>query len=170
MKSSLTLTGIVDYGTIGDEHLCGEARFSDGKRYRFVIGRELDFPVTHGKPAVLKMALPYMPKEGFRGKPPEEQWAWGNDKRVFPNRAALIMAEYPEYLARAKVEKAADDAAYEVKRKAANEAALRERALQKAAPDLLAACQAYCNPSVDRQVMHDMIRAAITKATTIKTS
>lgn len=121
---------------------------------------------TRKAPAVLKMALPYMPAFGSYGKPPEEQWAWGNDHRVFPKRAALIMEAYPAYLERAKVEKATHDAAEDHANKMAQKAYLLDKALKDAAPELLKACQAQVNPLVDRQAAHEAILAAIAKATT----
>lgn len=174
MKPSFTLTSIVNFGTIGGDHLCGEARFSDGKQYRFLINRVLDkHTLVYGEPKITEMALP---TKSWKG---EETWSW---RVPFPVRAALIMEAYPEYLAKAKVEKEMQDANYEVKRKAANEAHLREKALKEAAPDMLEALQflttTYANIldsirktyPIDGAAEMALVkgRAAITKATTIK--
>lgn len=179
MKSILTLKDIVNYGTIGGPHLAGEARFSDGRRYRFVIISEMDYnvrPHTRKAPAVTSMAIPHDPPK----IDPRGYEMFQDHRSPFPVRAALIMAAYPEYLARAKVEKAERDAANEVKRKAENLAYAQDKALKEAAPDLLAALTdvldslgALSNPSEleNRMGVESATRvfAAITKATTIPT-
>lgn len=154
MKPSFTLIDIVNFGTVGDDHLAGEARFSDGKRYRFVINSEMDYSMrtqapTRKAPAVLKMALPYV---GAGTGPGAPDWAWGNDHRIFPKRAALIMQVYPDYLAKAKVEKERADAEYDAKQKAEQLAHLRDKALRDAAPELLEALRPFASLDVRHMI------------------
>lgn len=170
-----TLTDIINYGTTGDNHLAGEARFSDGKRYRFVISRPLLYnPLRFGKPCVSKMATPYI---GANTGPGAPQWAWRKKGAIFPKRAALIMVAYPEYLAKAKVEKEREDAAEAAQRKVEGDAYRRDKALKEAAPDLLVALQSVTRAygaadgrNGNSGECWDLARAAITKATTIPTS
>lgn len=110
-----TLTQIVNCGTVGGSHLSGEAQFSDGKRYRFVI--------HDGK--VESMALP---ANNFR-----------LHRTPFPARAKLIEAAHIPYLEaalKANTERRErEDKAEQERRKECR----RVAALNKAAPELLAA-------------------------------
>lgn len=83
--SQLTLTEIVDYGTIGGRHLAGRAIFSDGKQYRFVMMGDV----------VERMAI----VSGIDSK------VYGAFRTPFPVRAQLIIDAHAPYLEKAIVEK-----------------------------------------------------------------
>lgn len=189
MKPSFTLTDIVDFGTTGGDHLAGEARFSDGKRYRFVVNREWDYSVNPNvlKPAtVTSMARPTKDWQGI------ERFNHNHIKPVvYAKRVPPIMAVYPEYLAKAKAIKEARDTAEDHRREEEQKAYLMDKTLKDAAPELLEALKPFANLDVQHMVslgkkpnhpifglnstqftLGDVLRAsaAITKATTVPQS
>jgi hypothetical protein len=124
-----TLIEIINFATVGGSHLSGEAIFSDGKRYRFVI--------ENG--TVDRMCAP---NESGDFKPSQY-------RTPFPMRAVLISQAYAPYLERAREEKKNRDAEYLAECDKRNKAAIAERNLQEAAPKLLALLRAVLDAADD---------------------
>jgi hypothetical protein len=96
--------------------LAGEARFTDGKRYRFVM--------HDGK--IGRMALP------FQTWDKKEDWKYRDS--VFPLRAKLIEAAYQPTLDQARIDHANWKADEEKKRKEQYETAMKQKARADAEP------------------------------------
>lgn len=105
---------------IGGTHICGDAEFTDGRKYRFVI--------QNG--AVVNLFI-------YKGKDYSNS-DYVNRSRM---RAQMVATHALPLLPRALEEMKAREAARDAKDEAERIQYLREEALEKAAPDLLAECQ-----------------------------
>lgn len=128
------LVSITDFGTTGGTHLSGQANFSDGKFYRFIM--------EQGK--VKAMALPRplsKHSRAYREDGPAEQWDFNFNYQkpvIYKKRAELIQLGHAPFLVKAIEAKEEYDRAQASKHREEERAYRHERARKENAAELFA--------------------------------
>lgn len=138
--------------TTGGTHLCGDAVFPDGTKYRFVL--------ENGACRHL-----YIFHDG--------KYTWNDYVNRASKKVAAVLEHALPLLPAALERKRARDAAEEAETAKKQQAYLAKEALEAAAPDLLEACRAAlnvleqisCYPSFNAAEVIQKLQSAITTAT-----